>query len=236
MTGKLEPSPVLKDLEAWHYPVHAAVVIRHAEREPLTGLVPKTLPLTPRGHELAVALGGLLGNYRHVRIFHSPALRCEQTAIDISKGAVESGTALTSVRCEKLLGFSYILDRDRVWGHVERLPDGFFRNWLLGRLDPTLVKPVDVTAQEHVALVLRTMSEASDGPRLDVFVTHDLNILVLWEGLLKIRHEELENPEFLDGVTFRLDQGGLLARYRNRIRRVDVAVRKVAKPGSVSRP
>ncbi|MGI0054168.1 MAG: histidine phosphatase family protein [Thermoplasmata archaeon] len=214
MTEGPQSNPVLKDLEEWGYPPRAAVVIRHSERNDSAGW-----PLSPRGHELAVALGRGFGVYREVRAFHSPALRCEQTAIDISQGAVEAGSVFTDVRPERVLGFSYLLDGDRPGADVNRLPEGFLRNWISGRLDPALVQPLDVKAQQHLALVLRTLSEAADEPRLDVFVTHELNVLMMEEGVLGIRHDELGNPEILDGVTFRLDHGDASARYRNRIRR-----------------
>lgn len=221
MAEKPEPSPILKDLEEWGNPPRAAVVIRHSERDHSPGW-----PLTPRGHQLAVALGRRFGTYPGVRLFHSPALRCEQTAIDISKGAVESGTAFTSVSCEKTLGFSYIPDGNRVGSNVNELPAGFMRNWISGQLDPALVKPLEVTAKEHLALVLRTLLEARDRNCLDVLVAHEFNVLILEEGLLEIRHEELEKPEFLDGVTFRVDHGEVSARHRNRIRRVGVLGQK----------
>lgn len=212
---------VISDLRKWEFPAHAAAVIRHAERPPIySARGVSRVPLTESGVRAAKRFGESMGSYRQVRLYHSPVLRCEQTARAIAEGSCEAGTPVVSIRESAVLGGSYLIDRELALTKADELGSRFIREWFSGALEEGLVKPLDTSLREHIRYIVATVCESTDDRRIDLFVTHDWNIMVLREGLFGIRHEAVGWPEYLDGVSFRWNAGVLRARYRDEIRDV----------------
>jgi broad specificity phosphatase PhoE len=207
---------VVEDLEAWDWPARAAIVVRHAERLPISSAIGTShVPLTDSGHIAAKVLGRTLSRYSEIRLSHSPVIRCEQTAEGIAAGAAELGSYIARIRPETVLGGSYILDRDRALVKADELGLGFVRAWFAGELETGLMRSLKDSLQDHIGLVRRDMAMSGPESSLSVYVTHDWNVSVLREGLFKLRNEDVGWPGYLDGVSFRLVASQIEARYRS---------------------
>jgi len=209
---------LVQDLADWGWPTPAAILIRHAERPPVTSLKEiNHLELTEAGRAAARQLGRRLAHYPELRLIHSPILRCEQTATAIASGAAEGGSEISEVRRESVLGGSYAIDRTRALTKADELGSQFVRAWFSGALEPGLMRPLGESLREHVDLVRKGFETNTSGELLTVYVTHDWNVSVLREGLFGIRYEEEGWPEYLDGVSFALFSGQLQCRFRKRV-------------------
>ena len=93
----------------------------------------------------------------------------------------------------------------------------FVRLWFLGEIASSVIQPAAQIAAEKLAYLDRLLQETGPaGRRLDLHISHDWNVNVLRELVLRVRHEEAGWPEFLDGVAFSSGAGGLRVVYRER--------------------
>jgi broad specificity phosphatase PhoE len=174
----------------------AALLVRHAERGPVTDLARHhEVLLTPAGIEAARSSGQQLTTCtRHGRpaFAHSPVERCGQTARGLHEGT--GGGELVGVVDD--LGSSYLRDPARVaQAYLEGGRD-FVRAWFDGRVDSDIIAPCDVVARLQVDALTGLLHQHE----LVVAVSHDWNIAALREHALGARFEDVGWPEFLDGV------------------------------------
>ena len=182
----------------------AAAIIRHAQRHPLGSTTdPTKALLTDAGKAAAVALGGRISGFRHLRLFHSPVMRCQQTAECIAEGAASSGMRIEVCGARPRLGFVCTKDEAAALTLYTEIGDEFVTRWLSGVLPEGMMEdPVD-TVRHNLLEICATLEHATDhGPRLDLHVSHDWNIMVMRELLVGVRHEEVGWLGFLDGLTF----------------------------------
>lgn len=213
---------IVQDLADWDWPAPAGIMIRHAERDPISSVREIDLVgLTEAGSAAARDLGRRLAHYPELRVFHSPVARCERTGTAIAEGAAEGGSRVLEVSRESLLGGSYTIDRTRAFAKAEELGSQFLRVWFSGDLEPGLMRPFDDSLHEHLSLVRKGLETSTPRKLLIVYVTHDWNVSVVREGLLGIRNEDAGWPEYLDGVSFALRSGQLQCRFRKRVRSAD---------------
>ncbi len=197
---------------------HAAAFLRHAERFPILAATDHTLAeLTPDGHAAAEAFGTKISGFDRVRLFHSPVKRCRQTAEAIARGFGSNGGCVEIVGEAAALGVDYIVDPAETARLATQHGDHFIRLWFSGQVGPAVIRAAEQVAARKVAhLTARLHEPCAHGRRLDLHVSHDWNILTLRELLCGVRHEEAGWLNFLDGVAFAPDVGGLRAVYRER--------------------
>ena len=193
-----------------------AVIMRHAARHPIANPSEPTLAeITAEGATAATEFGARLTGFDRVRLFHSPVKRCGQTAACIAQGATRAGLAVEIVGPQEEIGVDFILDQVEA-GRLSVLHgDAFVRWWVEGKIASSVIRPAGPVAGRQTNFVATRLQEPTDGGRrLDLHVSHDWNIIVLREILLRVRYEEAGWLTFLDGVAFTSDPGGLRAIYR----------------------
>jgi hypothetical protein len=157
--------------------------------------------LTPAGIEAAARLGHALSSrYKRIRLFHSPVLRCAQTAQSICEGAGPAGASATVHGPRNCLGGSYLLYPTAALPLADELRPKFVRTWFSGGLPPAIIKPFAQSLAEHTEYILAELGTSQAPASMDVHVTHDWNLMVLREGIFGIRYEEVGWPDYLDGV------------------------------------
>lgn len=207
---------LLETIHSLPTPTHAAAFLRHAERFPILVASDHTLAeLTPDGHAAAEAFGTKIAGFDRVRIFHSPVKRCRQTAEGIARGLSTTGRVVEIVGAADALGVDYIVDPTETARLATQHGEHFIRLWFSGVVGPAVIRAAEQIAARKVAYMIERLHEpCAHGRRLDLHVSHDWNILTLRELLCGVRHEEAGWLNFLDGVAFAAEVGGLRAVYR----------------------
>jgi len=179
----------------------AAVFMRHAPRPPVVDLaVSPWVGITAAGQEAAEAFGAGLAGVVAVRIFHSPILRCAQTAAHIAQGAEAAGVDAKVIGPREELGASYLVDIGEVVRLGNALGRDFVRRWFAGEIGETVIRPPAAVLAEYLRYLTRGLGDGAAADRVDLHVTHDWNVLLLREGTLGLRHEEAGWIDYLDGV------------------------------------
>lgn len=189
-----------------------AATLRHAERHPITDPAWPDLPeLTATGRADAEAFGAALAGFELVRLFHSPVLRCRQTAEGIAAGVQRIGGRVELLGAHEPLGISYTHDRVEFGRLFEIHGDNrFMRLWCDGALPRTALDPAAECSEQIVAFIRGRLAEhAADARSLDLHVSHDINIMAVREACLGLRHEDAGWLEFLDGVVFQPSEDGM---------------------------
>lgn len=208
-------SEVLAVLNALDRGQPCAVIVRHAARHPIED-IRKSLEigLTEQGHRDARRFGRSLEGFRRVRVFHSPAVRCQETAEAMMAGLEGNGTVLCGAVAEPALCAPYLMD-EACLSDATLLGRGFIRAWFEGRLPEGAILPPPRAADMVLAPIVARLSEPGGEGRLDVHVSHDWEICLLREQLLGIRYEEAGWPPYLDGIVFHGAGAERTVRYRH---------------------
>ncbi|OPY34279.1 MAG: Histidine phosphatase superfamily (branch 1) [Methanomassiliicoccales archaeon PtaU1.Bin124] len=186
-------------LEALKGKERAAIIVRHAERPALTSVVDSLgVGLTEKGMADALAFGRSIPFFPVVRVWHSPSLRCIQTAEQIALGMKENGSSVLLFRDDWTLCGPYVKETECLL-MAERLGDRFMREWFEGRMDPRIIDPVPDATKMVLGPIL---SKLDDAGGLDIHVSHDWDIMLLRESLLGMKYETEGWLPFLDGMTF----------------------------------
>ncbi len=83
---------LLKNLAKFPHGSKIILLLRHSEREETTFIGDgKELLLTPLGHKMANIFGQKLPLEKNIRIYHSLAKRCIQTANEVFNGITKKG-------------------------------------------------------------------------------------------------------------------------------------------------
>ncbi len=186
--------------------LRTTALIRHSAREfnPDRGDLET---LTDEGRALAQKFGEALPRDVFLRAYASPVERCMETAALSFDGHRSMGGSGSRHRELEGLGVFYILDQRKMFRTIARAQeDGrdFMREWLDAALDPdTMIAPRQC-AEIMVGLVLEKLRQQAqrEGPTLDLCVTHDMNLHLIKDQVLGLRHEEHGQVVFLDGVVF----------------------------------
>ncbi len=188
------------------------IFVRHSEKERI-GPDPARL-LTARGHIAAHRFGESLPVGRPLRVFHSPAERCHQTAEDILEGYLHA-TPGANARIERSDG--RIASWETVAVHRDarkRLRDSLggqralVRAWLDGRVPPEVMRPAREITEGLFAWAAGRSREAPPGT-LHLFVSHDFSMMGLGKFVLGMG-DDMPWPSYLDGPVFTLGQEGKL--------------------------
>ena len=208
---------ILDTLQALKSRSAVALLIRHAERYPITDPTrSNSIEITPAGSKMAALFGSRLAGFSRIRIFHSPLKRCRQTAESIAQGAAATGAVVEYVGVQTVLGIGYILDPAETARLAGLHGDHFVRLWFTGKIAANIIEPAPLIARAYLDYLSAKLPEAAGGDRLDIHLSHDWNIMVLRELLLGVRHEDAGWLAYLDGVAFEPRPGALRAVYRDR--------------------
>lgn len=193
-----------------------AAMLRHAARHAITDPhQPHLAELTDEGRAQAEEFGVALRGFARVRLFHSPVVRCRDTAECIARGArrVEVEVELAGGRPE--LGIDYIRDLAEAARLTALHRDHFVRLWFEGAVPASVIDPIPELARLKLGFVRDGLAELEGRSGvLDLHVSHDWNILALREHCCGVRHEEAGWLDFLDGIAFQTAPRGLRAIYR----------------------
>lgn len=189
-----------------------ALMVRHAERFPLPSISESLrIGLTEKGKQDAFELGRAIDGFERIRLFHSPAVRCRETAEAIGRGFCDRGGTVQGIKETWDLCAPYLKD-DRVLKEAETQGHEFMRAWFTGQFNPEWIRPTTEAADMVLAHLLQRMTEGDGADRLDVHVSHDWEIVLLREELLGVRYEDAGWVEYLGGLQFSRHEDGFLAK------------------------
>jgi len=211
------------DNDRFRFPDHAthvALMIRHAERDPIEQMADALAPrLTLKGRTDSVRMGRSLAPHAPFAIFHSPVPRCRETAECVSEGIAQCN-ADSTIKGELLgLGGPYITGNwDGIVASIEKLGHSrFIRKWFDNQLPSGLIMPLPEAARIQAGILaghLRASAMSS------IHVTHDWNIMIVREYYFQLRHEDIGDPDFLDGMLGFIQNGALFLRYHEHEKRI----------------
>jgi hypothetical protein len=168
-----------------------ALFLRHSIRFPILNPAETwSAQLTPEGFALAEEFGVTIArNWRSGRIRTSPVTRCMDTGVSIARGAGWELPILADYR----LSFPYI---ENAW-------DGLFTS---GNERQKL---------KEGELVKNFLLEDLDTPnKLNIYITHDSNIIFLAKYLLAQVITEANWPNYLEGMAIWCENGQLQVAWR----------------------
>jgi hypothetical protein len=191
------------------------LLMRHAERYQITSIQTSSrVLLTEKGKRDAFALGRRLDRrFGPVRLYHSPVERCAQTAERIRDGILAKGGEASLEGPLSWLGGDFIrAEAAFVDGRIAAEGiNGFLRRWFDGELPGDEIADADRAARIELGCLHRQL-DGREG--LIVDVTHDWNLMLLFEAFLKLRHEAIGFPPYLAClVVTRSRRGGLVLEY-----------------------
>jgi broad specificity phosphatase PhoE len=193
-----------------------AAVIRHAEREPIEEIGRShEAMLTAKGARTARDTGSRLPAGRKLVLWHSPVKRCADTAQELAAGFSAAGGEASIAGPDMILGAPYIRDLPRTYELLGTLGDPFVRAWFAGAVPGEVIEPLAVAVRRLAGAIASRLRDAAPGSLL-VLVTHDWNVMLLREGILGVRFEDVGWPDYLDGPTLRLADGGVSVAWRDR--------------------
>lgn len=188
-----------------------AVIIRHADRNDIASVTDSLgVGLNDKGRREARSFGEKVRGEHEVRLFHSPAVRCRETAEAIAAGLVMNGNRVVSSTETWDLCAPYLLD-ERTLEVADRLGHDFLRAWFGGHLDEGWILPAREASDKVLRPIIDLLIDEASPSRLDIHVSHDWEIVLLREILFDTRYEEAGWVEYLDGLVFVKGENGVQA-------------------------
>ena len=197
------------------------LILRHSHRnEPKILEEAYKLRLTPQGHAVAKKFGENLLKSRSIRISHSIIWRCEETASNIHEGFKNIGGKSDLKGTLKILSDigingEYFMDQYKTIPFLD-----IFYRWVVGFYDPKGWTPFIEYCQKSAQLIMNQVDNSpEDG--LNIFVTHDLNLMALRFGWFGLPPERW--VKFLGGFAFAFDKDRiLLLDYYGEVKKVEI--------------
>jgi phosphohistidine phosphatase SixA len=190
-----------------------AIMIRHAERHPIEQMIHALeVELTSSGKSDAYNLGQMLARFCPVNIFHSPVPRCKQTADCISEGILSVDSRAKVSGCLLELGGPYITgDWSSIAAAIEKQGHvTFIRNWFDNGLPASLMMSLPEAARIQLNTLVNQLPSSAHS---SINITHDWNIMILRAFYFNLRHEDIGDPDFLDGIYASLSDCKISLRY-----------------------
>lgn len=214
---------LLSDLDCVLKAGPVAVLVRHAERFPITDpTCGHNAALTESGKLNARLLGDEIGariqTSDSVILGHSPVPRCQETAEMIGRGIGSRHPNTYIPKAFDHLGGPYFRDAKSALELYRDEGAAFLRRWFNDAVPGALIAPFREAAEQQI---VQSMS-VSEGSRLAILISHDLNIMLVREYVFGIRHEDSGWPDYLDGVVMTADGPSLLIGYRGIWKRISV--------------
>jgi hypothetical protein len=185
------------------------LILRHSHRNDPPALEgSQKVRLTLQGHAIAKKFGENLPSIRPINLFYSIIWRCEETAINLDEGFKNIGG--TSKIMGDLLPLQSvgITDKDFFLNEFNNVPffDIYYR-WVVGFYNPDVWTPFMEYCQSTAHLILDQVKNSPENG-LNIFVTHDFNVMALrfgWFGLLPKKW-----VKFLGGFAFTIEEDQIL--------------------------
>jgi phosphohistidine phosphatase SixA len=200
-----------------------AIMIRHAERDPIE-IMANALEarLTNNGKLAAYKLGQSLARYNPMSIYHSPVPRCIQTAESIFDGIVSCNESATIVGHLLELGGPYITSSwDAIVNSIAELGHSMFlRKWFDNELPSNLIMSLPEAAHLQLNILVNQLRSCNSS---SINITHDWNIMIVREYYFNLRHEDIGDPDYLDGVCAYFQQDRLHLRYHEHEKTIDLS-------------
>ncbi len=190
-----------------------AAIVRHADRPSIASVTESLgVGLNEKGREDARRFGERITGERQVRFFHSPAVRCRETAEAMTVGLAGNGNKVLGSTETWDLCAPYLLD-DRTLEVADRLGHGFMRAWFNGEIDKEWILPAPVASDKVLRPILERLADPNGTTRLDIHVSHDWEVILLRDTLFGTRYEQDGWIGYLDGIVFIRDGPKVLARW-----------------------
>ncbi len=210
----LEARQIIEGLRKFPTDAKIILLLRHSQRnEPELFDKDADLNLTPQGRKIAKYFGKKLPKNRIIRLFHSKADRCMETAIKIINGFKEiggeaelKGPLLPLYRIG--ISFDSFSEQNKKYPILE-----IFHRWSAGLYSPELWTPLIPYSQE-AADIMWTQVETAPENTIDIHVTHDLHLLALRFGWFGIPPNK-DWISYLGGFAFSFINGRILLYYNN---------------------
>jgi broad specificity phosphatase PhoE len=177
------------------------LILRHSHRNEISTLEKGHKErLTPQGHAIAKQFGENLPNNRSIKLYHSIIWRCEETAEAIHEGFKSiGGTSELKGKLDPLSTIG-ITDKDfflNVFNNVSAL-DVLYR-WAVGFYNPNVWRSFIEYCKWTAQIILDQVKNSPENG-LDIFITHDFNVLTLRFGWFGLPPKKWVN--FLGGFAF----------------------------------
>jgi phosphohistidine phosphatase SixA len=182
------------------FPYKVAIILRHAERHPIVNYINALDPcLTEKGMADAYHFGRFFKEFDPIKLYHSPVLRCKQTADSIFSGLLSINRKATLVGHLSELGGPYITSPwEGITANLEHIGHAaFIRKWFNYEFPSEYIMPLDLAAKSQLRILINQLN-SDDSSTINI--THDWNIMLLREYYFNLRHEDIGEPEYLDGL------------------------------------
>lgn len=211
----MDGSEVIRVLKGRRDNGPAAIIVRHAARYPITDIrTSLTVGLTEDGKRDARNFGSRLPSFKTIRIFHSPAVRCHETAEMIAEGAGGNGARLEMFEMSPSLCAPYLRDESCLTESARRGGE-FIRAWFNGEFDESMILRTAHAADLVLEHIIARLGDGNGNGRLDIHVSHDWETMLLREELLGLKYETVGWMQYLDGLVFSRGAPDFQAIYRH---------------------
>jgi hypothetical protein len=188
-----------------------SVLVRHGDRHYDLANVQNEpfLPLTEHGKQRSYEFGLQLPSEPYYHFFSSPVIRCVETAYQIEKGCIKRGDRTqVNIIIPNLAPFfvkdcSAVFSRCAVDG-----PEVFIQSWLRGHISEEIMLPPKLAIREQLVQIMVGLVE-QDNLRLNICVTHDVNLYLIRELCLGQLIEDVGRIDPLEGLVF-FEQDGVV--------------------------
>lgn len=172
------------------------LVVRHATREAIKDVKQSIYQLlTPEGKAMAYAFGTKLSANKPIRIYHSFIERCKQTADCIAEGF--QGEVISINIADSLTGF-YVYNPESVLGSVNDIGSfKFLSDWFQNFYSKKDIMPALEARQQMLNFFIDTFNP----DYLNIYITHDWNIAVLYSLHYNVINEVYKWPGYMHGVS-----------------------------------
>jgi phosphohistidine phosphatase SixA len=198
-------------------------MIRHAERHPIDRMINALeIQLTEKGKKDSYQLGEMLAPFCPINIYHSPVPRCKQTADNIYDGIISVKMPATVSGYLLDLGGPYITgDWTAISASIETQGHTqFIRKWFNGELPPSLIMSLPDAALIQLKILINQLTSSRIS---SLNITHDWNIMIVREYYFKLKHEEIGDPGFLDGLYAYISHGELILVYHQNEKIINIS-------------
>ncbi|MDY0018003.1 MAG: hypothetical protein RBS89_09230 [Candidatus Delongbacteria bacterium] len=174
-----------------------ALYLRHSIREKITDATKShTQLLTEEGKELARLFGAQLPHKRKIRLHYSNIKRCEETADFIKQGHKGQSEI---VGANMIAAGFFVKNSDVVLQNANTAGyHGFISNWFGSFFtEDQMQNPIQARSE-----IIKHLEENSQSDSLNIYITHDWNIVLMSSLFYDVQKTEYPWPDFMNGIAY----------------------------------
>ncbi len=177
------------------------VILRHSDREEISDAKKSfDVPLTDQGKAIARILGNELSKINSYRLYHSDVPRCRNTAKSIAEGIEASQGSVTILGERDYLGGFFIKDFNSVLGLANQVTGlEFMLKWFAGEIEESEIIPFN-KATNYLLSSLLNESNENERSEVDIYITHDWNMMLLLYKIFNFQESKLRWPYYLEPI------------------------------------